>query len=108
MESWKEIWETKTRETPWQIDGPHKALVKNITALTDDKPNRHILVPLCGASDDLVWLADQGHTVVGVEAVKKGIKYFFERNNLESLASTLLLLVLTYTRPKTRTSLLLK
>ncbi len=44
-------------------------------------PSR-ILVPLCGKSLDLIWLAQQGYEVVGVELSPVAAKAFFEENNL--------------------------
>jgi thiopurine S-methyltransferase len=36
-----------------------------------------ILVPLCGKSLDMLWLAKQGHTVLGVELSQKALDEFF-------------------------------
>lgn len=36
-----------------------------------------VLVPLCGKTLDLVWLARQGHAVLGVEKVEKAVLDFF-------------------------------
>ena len=33
-----------------------------------------VLVPLCGKSLDLVWLAEQGHAVIGVELAEAFVK----------------------------------
>jgi thiopurine S-methyltransferase len=44
-------------------------------------PSR-IFVPLCGKTLDLIWLAQQGHNVVGVELSPVAAKAFFEENNL--------------------------
>ena len=41
-----------------------------------------VLVPLCGKSPDLAWLADRGHQVVGVELAEKAIVDFFEEQHL--------------------------
>ena len=38
---------------------------------------RRILVPLCGKSEDLAYLAGQGHEVVGVELVEDAVRQFF-------------------------------
>jgi thiopurine S-methyltransferase len=35
-----------------------------------------VLVPLCGKSKDLSWLAEQGHDVIGVEVAEEAIKAF--------------------------------
>lgn len=44
---------------------------------------RQVLVPLCGKSHDLRWLADQGNTVVGVELSELAIKAFFAEQQLD-------------------------
>ncbi len=41
-----------------------------------------IFVPLCGKSLDLIWLAQQGYNVVGVELSPVAAKAFFEENKL--------------------------
>ena len=35
-----------------------------------------VLVPLCGRSVDMAWLAEQGHTVVGVDAIADPLRRF--------------------------------
>lgn len=42
-----------------------------------------VLVPLCGKSPDLEWLAKQGHDVVGVELSDIAVRSFFEERNLD-------------------------
>ena len=41
-----------------------------------------VLVPLCGKSVDLLWLRQQGHSVVGVELAESACRGFFEENAL--------------------------
>ena len=41
-----------------------------------------VLVPLCGKSKDLIWLAKKGHKVVGVELSDIAIRDFFAENQL--------------------------
>ncbi|PIK50874.1 putative thiopurine S-methyltransferase isoform X2 [Apostichopus japonicus] len=53
-------------------------LRNNIDKLTNGQTGLRILVPLCGKSVDLKWLADQGHHVVGIEGIPKACKDFFE------------------------------
>lgn len=48
-------------------------------ALADDAK---VLVPLCGKSLDLMWLADQGHRVLGVELSQQAVEAFFSEQNL--------------------------
>ncbi len=42
-----------------------------------------IFVPLCGKSLDLLWLAQQGHQVVGVELSPVAVRAFFRENRLQ-------------------------
>lgn len=41
-----------------------------------------VLVPLCGKSLDLVWLASVGHRVMGVELSEKAVEAFFTEQGL--------------------------
>lgn len=43
---------------------------------------RRVLVPLCGKTPDLVWLAKRGHEVVGVELSDIAIRDFFAEQQL--------------------------
>ncbi|MEX6503270.1 thiopurine S-methyltransferase [Pseudomonas zhanjiangensis] len=43
-----------------------------------------VLVPLCGKSLDLVWLAAQGHRVLGVELAQKAIEDFLAEQGLQA------------------------
>ena len=41
-----------------------------------------VLVPLCGKSLDLIWLASQGQRVLGVELSEQAVEAFFSEQNL--------------------------
>jgi len=41
-----------------------------------------VFVPLCGKTLDMVWLLDQGHTVVGNEISQLAVEAFFAENRL--------------------------
>jgi len=45
-------------------------------------PGARVLVPLCGKSLDLLWLAGEGHRVLGVEISPLAVDAFFSENNL--------------------------
>lgn len=51
------------------------------------KPGARVLVPLCGKSLDLVWLAEQGYRVLGVELSEKAVQEFFSEQQLEPVIS---------------------
>jgi thiopurine S-methyltransferase len=42
-----------------------------------------VLVPLCGKSLDLAWLAGRGHQVLGIELSEKAIKDFFGEHQIQ-------------------------
>ena len=42
----------------------------------------HLLVPLCGKSRDMVWLADQGYRVTGIELSERAVRDFYWENRL--------------------------
>lgn len=42
-----------------------------------------VLVPLCGKSLDMLWLAGCGHRVLGVELAEKAVQDFFSEQELE-------------------------
>ncbi|MDU9401248.1 thiopurine S-methyltransferase [Pseudomonas sp. zfem004] len=46
-----------------------------------------VLVPLCGKSLDLLWLAAQGYRVLGVELSRRAVEDFFAEHGLEAEVS---------------------
>jgi thiopurine S-methyltransferase len=42
-----------------------------------------VFVPLCGKSLDMIWLAKQGHEVIGVELSPVAVRAFFKENRLQ-------------------------
>ncbi|MGX9862136.1 thiopurine S-methyltransferase [Pseudomonas moraviensis] len=46
-------------------------------------PSARVLVSLCGKSLDLLWLAGQGHQVLGVELAERAVEDFFGEHKLE-------------------------
>lgn len=44
---------------------------------------RKLLVPLCGKSLDLRWLAEQGYAVLGVELAERAVQDFFAEQQLQ-------------------------
>jgi len=45
-------------------------------------PGAHILVPLCGKSLDMLWLARQGYRITGIEISERAARDFFVENRL--------------------------
>ncbi len=46
-----------------------------------------VLVPLCGKSLDLLWLAHCGHEVLGIELSEKAVEDFFSEHQLDPAVS---------------------
>ncbi|TNE73678.1 thiopurine S-methyltransferase [bacterium] len=42
-----------------------------------------VLVPLCGKTPDMLWLAEKGFNVIGIEVVRVACEAFFLENQLE-------------------------
>ena len=75
----------KKDSIPWHQDQPNEALTRNWAAVTEGRAGQRlrVLLPLCGASLDLAWLQRQGHTVVGVEGVRKAAEKLFRDADIE-------------------------
>lgn len=78
-----EFWQTR-----WQNNqiGFHQSqveplLIEHFSALHIPKGSR-ILVPLCGKSMDMMWLAAQGYEVFGIELSEVAAQTFFTENQL--------------------------
>lgn len=76
---WLERWQKN--EIGFHSDAVQPALVKHWPALQLEKSAR-VLVPLCGKSLDMVWLAGQGHEVVGAELSDIALKDFIAEQYL--------------------------
>jgi thiopurine S-methyltransferase len=50
-------------------------------------PGAGVLVPLCGKSLDLAWLAGQGYRVRGIELSEKAVEDFFAEHQLQARVS---------------------
>lgn len=69
-EAWLERWQEG--RIGWHQDEGNAGLRQHWRA-----SGRRVLVPLCGKSVDLCWLAGQGNAVVGVELSRLAIEAFF-------------------------------
>jgi thiopurine S-methyltransferase len=76
---WLQCWRDQ------QIDFNQKSVNQLLTrfwpGLYLEKRSR-VFVPLCGKSLDMIWLAQQGHMVIGVELSPIAVKAFFRDNHL--------------------------
>jgi len=81
MESqfWRKRW--TDNEIGWHQEKPNAHLVKYWPVVADGSVGT-VLVPLCGKSLDMVWLAQCGYRVVGVELSEVAIESFFRENGM--------------------------
>ena len=75
-ESWRERWQ-KGR-IGWHEPEGNRSLQRHWCG-----SGLKILVPLCGKSVDMLWLAKQGNKVTGIEVSEIAIREFLDENRLE-------------------------
>ena len=80
-EFWHQRWQSN--QIGFHMDRPHPLLLDYWDQLGLAAGAR-VLVPLCGKSPDLLWLAQQGYRVVGVELSDVAIRAFLAENGLEA------------------------
>ena len=82
-EFWNDIWESDGIPS-WQKEDVHPMLVKHFDDFTGGgRKKLRIFVPFCGKTVDMLWLADQGHTVIGVEFSESAVEEFFTEHKLK-------------------------
>ena len=81
---WHNRWENEL--TGFHLNEVNPHLKANWSLLKLEK-NSRIFVPLCGKTLDLIWLAEQGFQVVGVELSVLAAEAFFAENNLAAQQS---------------------
>ncbi|XP_030644972.1 probable thiopurine S-methyltransferase [Chanos chanos] len=80
LEDWEKRW-TDGR-IGFHQSQVHRMLERNLDKVLNGRSAVRFFFPLCGKAVDMKWLADMGHTVVGVEISEKGIRQFFEEQGL--------------------------
>ena len=80
MEFWHDRWQSQ--KIGWHREIYNDLLLKHWPEI-NASGNSSVLVPLCGKSLDMLWLAKQGHSVVGLEMVKQAVEAFFHENKLD-------------------------
>lgn len=78
---WHERWDSD--RIGFHQERENKRLVEHWPTL-DLAPSAPVFVPLCGKSLDMLWLAEQGHGVLGIELSEKAVADFFAENGLEA------------------------
>ena len=81
LEEWKGKWEEE--KTDWQRKEVRDLVVKYYEQMTNKGELKRVLVPLCGKTQEMIFLYKQGHEVVGIEASYKACKEFFQDNNIK-------------------------
>jgi len=79
----KEFWEQRwqNNQLGWHLPVVHPSLVSHFHRFKLTAGDR-VFVPLCGKSHDMIWLADQGMTVIGNELSSIAIRSFFDAQQL--------------------------
>ena len=77
---WLERW--RQREIGWHLDEINSHLLEHWPTLELPKDTL-VFVPLCGKTLDLIWLASQGHGVIGVELSEIAVQAVFAEHGLE-------------------------
>ena len=77
---WLDRWQQGL--TGFHQDQMNPYLVKNWPQL-GAKPGDKVLVPLCGKSNDMVWLRQQGMEVMGIELSALAVNTFITENQLQ-------------------------
>ena len=80
-ELWQQSW--RDREIGFHQKTVNRHLIKFWSKLELTAADR-VFVPLCGKSLDLLWLAGQGHTVIGVELSPLAARAFFRENRIQA------------------------
>jgi len=78
-EFWQQRWHNG--QIGFHRDTPLPLLLKYWPSL-DLEAGSQVFVPLCGKSLDMLWLAEQGHRVLGVELSELAITQFFAERRL--------------------------
>ena len=84
MEYWHNRWDKE--QTGWHRAIYNDLLLKHWPSINAPSGGE-VLVPLCGKSLDMLWLAEQGYNVVGLEMVEQAVQAFFEENKLETVSN---------------------
>nr|XP_009918678.1 PREDICTED: thiopurine S-methyltransferase [Haliaeetus albicilla] len=79
-EEWLQKWETGN--IGFHKEQGHPLFQKYLDVLLNGRSGLRVFFPLCGKAVEMKWLADMGHSVVGVEVSEQALKEFFAEHNL--------------------------
>ncbi|MBU0620346.1 MAG: thiopurine S-methyltransferase [Gammaproteobacteria bacterium] len=77
---WQQCW--RDRQTDFHQTEVSPLLARFWRGL-DLAPGSRVFVPLCGKSLDMIWLAQQGHEVIGLELSPVAVRAFFRENHMQ-------------------------
>lgn len=80
IEFWQQKW--KKQEIGFHQTETNRYLLK-FQGLFSDPLNKTVFVPLCGKSQDMIWLKQQKLRVKGIECSESAVRNFFEENGLQ-------------------------
>lgn len=89
LRGWEDRW--KEGRTAFHMETVHPKLIAHVDDLlgrdpkeqeTSERKHPRVLVPLCGKTKDMTWLAVQGCDVFGVEIAPLAVDQFFQENGL--------------------------
>lgn len=80
---WLQRWQNQ--QIGFHLNAPHPLLQKYHEQCF---PERNVLVPLCGKSLDMEFLATMGHKVIGVELSELAVSQFFSERELSPSVSS--------------------
>jgi len=77
---WHSYW---IKERQGFHEGQVNTYLQSHLSLFNLKPGDTVFMPLCGKAVDILWLAQQGYNVIGVEISGIAIKSFFAESSLD-------------------------
>lgn len=77
---WQQCW--RDQQTNFHQHEVNRLLTRFWRGL-DLAPGSRVFVPLCGKSLDMIWLAQQGHEVIGLELSPVAVRAFFSENHMQ-------------------------
>jgi len=79
IDFWKQRWENQ--QIGFHLDEVNPSLAQYWSEIADSE-GQQVLVPLCGKSLDMIWLAAQGCQVMGVECSQQALQQFIDEQQL--------------------------
>lgn len=82
IDFWQQRW--SKNQTGFHLPEVNSCITRFWAELEVNMPST-VLVPLCGKTLDMVWLASQGYSVLGVECSHKAIAEFYSEQKLTAV-----------------------